>query len=91
MEREAAAYRAKLTPEFLEYAFIGAVANNTKIFFGDRLPSLVLDHRWLRSTLDLPAAPGAAGGGAGGGGGGGGGWRRRWTDGVMGGEAGDDE
>ncbi|KAG2495189.1 hypothetical protein HYH03_006795 [Edaphochlamys debaryana] len=45
LEQEAPGWRAKLTPEFLEYAFIQAVANNTKLYFGDRLPSLVLEQR----------------------------------------------
>ncbi|PNH06108.1 Erlin-1 [Tetrabaena socialis] len=45
LEREAAALHVKLTPQFLEYALIQAVSNNTKIFFGDRLPSLLLDQR----------------------------------------------
>lgn len=35
--REAEANRLKLTPEFLELKFIEAIANNSKIFFGDKV------------------------------------------------------
>ncbi|KAJ1385661.1 Erlin-2 [Sesbania bispinosa] len=35
--REAEANRLKLTAEFLQLKFIEAIANNTKIFFGDKL------------------------------------------------------
>ncbi|GIM03023.1 hypothetical protein Vretimale_7832 [Volvox reticuliferus] len=45
LEREAAALRSKLTPQFLEYVLIQSLTNNTKIFFGDRLPALLLDTR----------------------------------------------
>lgn len=35
--KEAEANRLKLTPEFLELKFIESIANNTKIFFGDKV------------------------------------------------------
>ncbi|MBA0834666.1 hypothetical protein Goarm_006996 [Gossypium armourianum] len=35
--KEAEANRLKLTPEFLELKFIEAIADNTKIFFGDKV------------------------------------------------------
>jgi len=35
--KEAEANRLKLTPEFLQLKFIQAIANNTKIFFGDKV------------------------------------------------------
>lgn len=35
--KEAEANRLKLTPEFLELKYIEAIANNTKIFFGDKV------------------------------------------------------
>lgn len=35
--KEAEANRLKLTPEFLQLKFIEAIANNTKIFFGDKV------------------------------------------------------
>lgn len=39
--KEAEANRLKLTPEFLELKFIEAIANNTKIFFGDKVKNMV--------------------------------------------------
>nr|XP_024400601.1 erlin-2-B-like [Physcomitrium patens]PNR60964.1 hypothetical protein PHYPA_003757 [Physcomitrium patens] len=45
--KEAKANELKLTPEFLELKFIEAVANNTKMFFGEKLPNMVLDQRLL--------------------------------------------
>ena len=40
--KEAEANKLKLTPEFLELKFIEAIANNTKIFFGEKVfPSLL--------------------------------------------------
>jgi len=35
--KEAEANTLKLTPEFLQLKFIEAIANNTKIFFGDKV------------------------------------------------------
>ncbi|KAJ1393930.1 Erlin1/2 [Sesbania bispinosa] len=49
--REAEANRLKLTPEFLQLKFIEAIANNTKIFFGDKVPNMVLDQRLLGNFL----------------------------------------
>ncbi len=46
--QEAEAMKAKLTPEFLQLAFMQAIANNTKLYFGEKLPSMLLDlHRIL--------------------------------------------
>ena len=40
--------KAKLTPEYLQLAFMQAIANNTKLYFGEKLPSMLLDlHRIL--------------------------------------------
>ncbi|CAL8468589.1 g8129 [Coccomyxa elongata] len=51
--REAEANKAKLTPEYLQLAFMQAIANNTKLYFGEKLPNMLLDlHRIL------PAAQG---------------------------------
>lgn len=64
LRKEAEALRAKLTPQYLEWALIQAIGNNTKIFYGDRLPSLVLDQRSLvRGAFDqlYPTAGAAAG------------------------------
>ncbi|OIW10253.1 hypothetical protein TanjilG_28004 [Lupinus angustifolius] len=49
--KEAEANRLKLTPEFLELKFIEAIANNTKIFFGEKLPNMILDQRLLGNFL----------------------------------------
>jgi regulator of protease activity HflC (stomatin/prohibitin superfamily) len=43
--KEAEANKLKLTREFLELRFIESIANNTKIFYGEKLPSLVYDQR----------------------------------------------
>ncbi|GMJ09567.1 hypothetical protein like AT2G03510 [Hibiscus trionum] len=49
--KEAEANKLKLTPEFLELKFIEAIADNTKIFFGDKVPNMVLDQRLLSNFL----------------------------------------
>ncbi|XP_022952024.1 erlin-2-B-like [Cucurbita moschata] len=49
--REAEANKLKLTPQFLELKFIEAIADNTKIFFGDKVPNMVLDQRLLGNFL----------------------------------------
>ncbi|MED6180496.1 hypothetical protein PIB30_011013 [Stylosanthes scabra] len=49
--KEAEANRLKLTPEFLELKFIESIANNTKIFFGDKVPNMILDQRLLGNYL----------------------------------------
>lgn len=40
MERESAANVLRLTPEFLQLAWTQAIANNTKIYFGSKLPDM---------------------------------------------------
>ncbi|KAH9540175.1 hypothetical protein CY35_15G097100 [Sphagnum magellanicum] len=50
--REAEANKLKLTPEFLELKFIEAIANNTKMFFGEKIPSMVMDQRLLGNLLE---------------------------------------
>ncbi|KAL1220293.1 hypothetical protein V5N11_005816 [Cardamine amara subsp. amara] len=52
--REAEANKLKLTPEFLELKFIDAIARNTKMFFGDKVPNMVLDQRLLGNFLNHP-------------------------------------
>jgi len=42
-QKEAEANRARLTPEFLQLEAVRALANNTKVFWGDKLPSLYAD------------------------------------------------
>ncbi|KAJ6846586.1 erlin-2-B isoform X1 [Iris pallida] len=49
--KEAEANRLKLTPEFLELKFIESIANNSKIFFGDKVPNMILDQRLLGNFL----------------------------------------
>ncbi|CAK9313146.1 unnamed protein product [Citrullus colocynthis] len=43
--KEAEANKLKLTPQFLELKFIEAIADNTKIFFGDKVPNMIFDQR----------------------------------------------
>ncbi|KAJ0973979.1 hypothetical protein J5N97_015944 [Dioscorea zingiberensis] len=45
--KEAEANKLKLTPQFLELKFIEAIANNSKIYFGDKVPNMFLDQRLL--------------------------------------------
>ncbi|KAM6548334.1 hypothetical protein CsatB_020010 [Cannabis sativa] len=49
--KEAEANKLKLTPQFLELRFIEAIANNTKIFFGEKLPNMILDQRLLGNYI----------------------------------------
>lgn len=49
--KEAEANQLKLTPQFLELKFIEAIANNTKMYFGDKIPSMVMDQRLLGNFL----------------------------------------
>lgn len=49
--KEAEANKMKLTPEYLELKFIEAIANNSKIFFGDKVPSMIFDQRILGNFL----------------------------------------
>jgi hypothetical protein len=50
--KEAEANKVKLTPEFLELKFIEAISNNTKMFFGEKIPSMVMDQRLLGNLLE---------------------------------------
>lgn len=49
--REAEANKLMLTPEYLDLKFSESIANNTKIFFGNRVPNMVLDQRLMGSLL----------------------------------------
>ncbi|XP_048318467.2 uncharacterized protein LOC107428820 [Ziziphus jujuba] len=49
--KEAESNDLKLTPQFLELKFIEAIADNTKIFFGEKVPNMILDQRLLGSFL----------------------------------------
>ncbi|KAL4302535.1 hypothetical protein GQ457_10G028680 [Hibiscus cannabinus] len=44
---EAEANKSKLSREYLQLKFTEAIANNTKIFFGDKVANMVLDQRLL--------------------------------------------
>ncbi|MQM02363.1 hypothetical protein Taro_035125 [Colocasia esculenta] len=50
--KEAEANKLRLTPEYLELKFIEAIANNSKIFFGDRVPKMIFDQRLLGNFLN---------------------------------------
>ncbi|KZV43217.1 erlin-2-B-like [Dorcoceras hygrometricum] len=49
--KEAEANKLMLTPQFLELKFIEAIANNSKIYFGNKVPNMVLDQRLLGNFL----------------------------------------
>eukprot|EP00249_Psilotum_nudum_P006877 c20129_g1_i1 orf=314-1384(-) len=49
--KEAEANGLKLTPQFLELKFIEAIGNNAKMFFGEKIPAMVLDQRLLGNFL----------------------------------------
>ncbi|KAL0386026.1 UNVERIFIED_CONTAM: Erlin-2-B [Sesamum radiatum] len=49
--KEAEANKLKLTPQYLELRFIEAIANNSKIYFGNKVPNMVLDQRLLGNFL----------------------------------------
>ncbi|KAL5723169.1 hypothetical protein ACHQM5_006594 [Ranunculus cassubicifolius] len=53
--KEAEANKLKLTPEFLELMFIQSIANNSKIFFGNKVPNMVFDQRLLGNFLKTSA------------------------------------
>ncbi|KAL7260759.1 hypothetical protein ACSBR1_006424 [Camellia fascicularis] len=45
--KEAEANMSKLTPQYLELKFIEAISNNTKIFFGNKVPNMIFDQKLL--------------------------------------------
>ncbi|KAL8161449.1 hypothetical protein V2J09_012938 [Rumex salicifolius] len=51
MMKEAEANKLLLTPQYLELKFIESIANNSKIFYGDKLPNMVFDQKLLGSFL----------------------------------------
>ncbi|KAJ0095819.1 hypothetical protein Patl1_16675 [Pistacia atlantica] len=51
LTKEAEANKLMLTPQYLELKFIEAIADNTKIFFGDKVPNMILDQRLLGNFL----------------------------------------
>jgi len=46
-QREAEANRALITPELIQLEAVRAIANTTKVYYGERLPSIFLDPRAL--------------------------------------------
>ncbi|KAL2542889.1 SPFH/Band 7/PHB domain-containing membrane-associated protein family [Abeliophyllum distichum] len=56
--KEAEANKLMLTPQYLELKFIEAIANNSKIFFGNKVPSMILDQRLLGNFLQDVARTG---------------------------------
>jgi len=44
-KKEAEANQLLLTPELLKLEAVRAVANNTKIYFGEKIPNMFLDHQ----------------------------------------------
>ncbi|XP_021756881.1 erlin-1-like [Chenopodium quinoa] len=53
--KEAEANTLKLTPQYLELRFIEAIANNTKMYFGDKIPNMVFDQKLLGNFLESVA------------------------------------
>jgi len=51
-EREAEANKLRLTPELLQLEAVRALANNTKVYFGEKLPGLFVDTNLIRNTAD---------------------------------------
>uniref|UniRef100_A0A5B7A8U1 Putative erlin-1 n=1 Tax=Davidia involucrata TaxID=16924 RepID=A0A5B7A8U1_DAVIN len=56
--KEAEANKLKLTPQYLELKFIEAIANNSKIFFGNKVPNMLLDQRLLGNLFQDMAKQG---------------------------------
>ncbi|MFS7947786.1 hypothetical protein Hanom_Chr06g00552321 [Helianthus anomalus] len=49
--KEAEENKLKLTPQFLELKFIEAISNITKMFFGNKIPNMLMDQRVLGNFL----------------------------------------
>jgi len=60
--KEAEANRVRLTPEFLQLEAVRALSNNTKVFWGDKLPSLYADGTSLVRGAAAPTTDTGAGG-----------------------------
>ena len=55
--REAEANQQKLTPEFLQISFMKAISNNTKLYFGNKLPSMLLELHQILPALQGQLQP----------------------------------
>merc|ERR1711933_436046 len=53
--KEAEANQLKLTPEFLALETAKALSNNTKIYFGEKIPNIFLDNQL--SSIPIIATP----------------------------------
>ena len=42
--KEAEANKLRFTPEYLKHALIQAISNNSKVYFGDKIPNMFLTH-----------------------------------------------
>jgi len=51
VQREAEANRLLLTPEMLQLEAVRALANNTKVYFGDKLPGVFVDTNLLKPSV----------------------------------------
>ena len=49
-QKEAEANRMRLTPELLQLETVRALANNTKIYFGDSIPRIFTDNQVFATT-----------------------------------------
>ena len=49
--KEAEANVQKLTPEFLQMSYMKAISNNTKMYFGNKLPSMLLELHQILPAL----------------------------------------
>eukprot|EP00741_Cyanophora_paradoxa_P015779 tig00020904_g15234.t1 len=52
VQKEAEANKLRLTPEFLQWTMLSSLSNNTKIYFGDRIPSMLFDPSDLTTRLE---------------------------------------
>jgi hypothetical protein len=51
--QEALARQQQLTPEYLKYTLYKSLANNTKIYFGEKIPQIFLDFLGKGSENDI--------------------------------------
>ncbi|KAJ7527781.1 hypothetical protein O6H91_16G070600 [Diphasiastrum complanatum] len=49
--QEAVANKLRLTPEYLEMKFIESIANNSKTYFGEKIPNMILGQRLFGNVV----------------------------------------
>jgi regulator of protease activity HflC (stomatin/prohibitin superfamily) len=49
-QKKAEANRDLFTPEYIQYTFAQALANNTKVYFGNKIPSILLENTFQSLT-----------------------------------------